>query len=500
MPILAALPLAALPLTTGARPAAESALKVFDCRLGTEIGSVVPHERVVWIAQGETLAGALPKDVSDPGTPNVVTLDFGTALGATMTVNCDNLAKIAAVDTDGDRVHIKLRGEVRWRIDRREHALVVWNPRQVFSALSRTWPSSAARQILVEARAMGVAPEQADDLEARLDFERHRSLGLRALGDGRWAEAAAQLEQAFGFVPNDIEIGIELARARYKLAHYDAAEELLESLVGIAPQSAEVRHELGLLTLSDKRHEEALDHFRAAASHGGVNAYFYLGFLAFQSGDDASAERDLAHFLVRRTDGPLATRARTMLDVIARRVAAAEAASTTESVTPSVPAAAPPSATSVHLPSLGDTRLTLEGVNVPDIGLRDLDGRPAIVHLWATWCPPCRVEMPSIRRFVRDRLPSMGARGPAMITVSMDYTREELVGSLDAWGEDEPGALPPVYWDPNWRLALGLELGTALPQTLLVDRHGQVVAAYVGAHDWQDGPLVRAIEALVDGD
>lgn len=489
--------------------AASQPLKVFDCRRGSEIGSAVPHERLVWIADsGRFAADRLPKDRSDAASPGVVVLDFATPVATTLILNCTGLAKIAAVEADGDRLRIHLGGsDVRWRLDRQQHALVVWSPRQVYAELSRSWPAESARRLLTEARAMGAAPAEVEDLETRLDFEAYRKQGMAAMADGRHAEAAAQLQAAFAFVPNDIELGLMLARARYQLAQYDAAEELLESLISIAPQSAEVRHELGLLTLSAKRSAEAAEHFRAAAAAGGIKAQFYLGFLAFEAGDDAGAEHALGRFLLHERIGPLADRARRILEVVAARVAAA-GARLDASVRPPVadppaadrqaasPAAASNGLATASLPSLVADNTVLRGVNVPDLGVRSLRGRPAVVHFWAAWCPPCRTEMPSIRRFIRDRLPGLGDRRPAMVTVSMDYTLAELAGTLDVWSEDEAGALPPVYWDPNWQLALRLELGTALPQTLLVDADGQVVAAFVGAHDWQDGPLAAAIDAL----
>jgi len=130
---------------------------------------------------------------------------------------------------------------------------------------------------------------------------------------------------------------------------------------------------------------------------------------------------------------------------------------------------------------------------VADIGFQDergrahrlseFRGRVVLLNLWATWCPPCRKEMPSL-----DRLQSMlGGPDFAVVAVAVDrrgveavkrFYREIGISVLRAWADPAESA--------------GSRLGTiAVPTTLLVDRRGREVGRSIGPAQW-DGPEALA--------
>jgi thiol-disulfide isomerase/thioredoxin len=124
--------------------------------------------------------------------------------------------------------------------------------------------------------------------------------------------------------------------------------------------------------------------------------------------------------------------------------------------------------------------------------LYDAQGKPAavgprlapvtLVHFWATWCPPCREEIPSLQRLGRD-FSKYDDFGIVMVAVA-DQTEKARI-FLGSWG-------PMALYDPNWDVAK--RYGTdKLPETYLVVG-GEVVKKFVGQTDW-DNPELRALIA-----
>lgn len=106
----------------------------------------------------------------------------------------------------------------------------------------------------------------------------------------------------------------------------------------------------------------------------------------------------------------------------------------------------------------------------------------SLVHFWATWCPPCRDEIPSLQRLARD-FSNYDDFGLVMVAVA-DETQKAKV-FLGDWGT-------MALYDPNWDVAK--RYGTdKLPETYLVV-NGEVVKKFVGQTDW-DNPELRALIA-----
>ncbi len=110
-------------------------------------------------------------------------------------------------------------------------------------------------------------------------------------------------------------------------------------------------------------------------------------------------------------------------------------------------------------------------------------GRPVLVNFWATWCGPCKEEMPSLDRLARRMAPDL-----AVVALSQDVNGWSKVKpylarvKLDALG---------VYVDRNGALGRRLKV-EALPTTWLFDADGKPVGRFVGAVDW-DLPKAEAM-------
>jgi peroxiredoxin len=124
-------------------------------------------------------------------------------------------------------------------------------------------------------------------------------------------------------------------------------------------------------------------------------------------------------------------------------------------------------------------------------------GRVVVVNIWATWCPPCVTELPSMQRAYE----AYADRGLEIIAVAVDARPGErqpdgrIVGVVSEFA-DRFGLTFDVALDPTG----GTErlLGVSyLPTTLLVDRQGRIRAREVGGRYWDTEPYVEMIESLL---
>jgi len=127
---------------------------------------------------------------------------------------------------------------------------------------------------------------------------------------------------------------------------------------------------------------------------------------------------------------------------------------------------------------------SLEGAKVD---LRDYRGRVVIVNFWATWCEPCREEMPSLER-LRDKL---AGRPFAVLAVNYGESREKVAKFL----EHEMVSLPVVL-DTQKEVARDWDVG-GLPMTFVVDARGRVRYSVFGGRDWSDAGVRGLVERLM---
>ncbi len=120
---------------------------------------------------------------------------------------------------------------------------------------------------------------------------------------------------------------------------------------------------------------------------------------------------------------------------------------------------------------------TKDGVDftLPDFSgktqrLADYRGRPVLVNLWASWCPPCRAEMPDLVAFYQQHQ----SEGLVMLAVDSADTREKA----QAFMRNQPMPFSVLY-DPKGKVmdAFGVQ---GLPSTFLIDGEGKILFAWTG--------------------
>ena len=124
-------------------------------------------------------------------------------------------------------------------------------------------------------------------------------------------------------------------------------------------------------------------------------------------------------------------------------------------------------------------------------GERDLAsqrGRIVVLNFWATWCPPCVAEMPSLERLYRRLTPE----GLAVVTVSTDEDQAELKKFVS-----QHGLTVPVLMDPGGRVAGGDYRTTGYPETFLLDRQGKILRHVVGPEEWDSPETLAELRKLM---
>lgn len=124
-----------------------------------------------------------------------------------------------------------------------------------------------------------------------------------------------------------------------------------------------------------------------------------------------------------------------------------------------------------------------------DLILADFRGRVVLLNIWATWCVPCRKEMPAL-----DRLQAkLGGKDFIVIPLSIDRQGVSPVRRFyQELGLENVG----IYVDPLGKESRGLAI-PGVPTTLLIDRQGREVARKMGAAEWDGPEMVSLVERVM---
>jgi thiol-disulfide isomerase/thioredoxin len=142
-------------------------------------------------------------------------------------------------------------------------------------------------------------------------------------------------------------------------------------------------------------------------------------------------------------------------------------------------------------------------LRVPDLAFQDADGKPltlanwrgrtVLLNLWATWCVPCRKEMPALDELER----RLGGPGFEVVAVNID-TRDP--DKPKAWLKEVGVTKLAYYSDPSAKTfqdlkAIGRAFG--MPTTLLLDSRGCEIGTIAGPAEWASDDAVKLIQAAL---
>ena len=138
-------------------------------------------------------------------------------------------------------------------------------------------------------------------------------------------------------------------------------------------------------------------------------------------------------------------------------------------------------------------------LDLPEIAFADRDGKPksvadfagkvVLLNIWATWCVPCREEMPAL-----DKLETkLGGKDFDVVAVNIDKGGPDKATAF----LNETGATHlALYTDPPGKLFSTIKT-VGMPTTLIIDRNGKEIARLVGPADWASPEAIAVIEAAV---
>jgi cytochrome c biogenesis protein CcmG, thiol:disulfide interchange protein DsbE len=132
-----------------------------------------------------------------------------------------------------------------------------------------------------------------------------------------------------------------------------------------------------------------------------------------------------------------------------------------------------------------DFALTLDG---KPAHLTDMHGTVVVLNFWATWCPPCVDEAPSLNQ-LQKRIAPLGG---TVLGVSEDEDPSAYENFLKHYNLSFP-----TYRDPV-KGSIALDYGTSMyPETYIIDRSGRIDRKIVGEQDWSNPEITSYLDSLL---
>lgn len=142
-------------------------------------------------------------------------------------------------------------------------------------------------------------------------------------------------------------------------------------------------------------------------------------------------------------------------------------------------------------------RLVVVGDSAPDfsvttdsgrkISVSDFGGKLLVLNFWATWCPPCIEEIPSLNRLHE----TMASKGVVVLGISVDQNEDQYKQFLK-----NHSVTFQTHRDPEH--SINLEYGTVMfPETYIIGRDGKVLRKIISSRNWMDPAMLSDLESLL---
>lgn len=133
---------------------------------------------------------------------------------------------------------------------------------------------------------------------------------------------------------------------------------------------------------------------------------------------------------------------------------------------------------------------TLKDMQGKNVSLSDFKGRIVLVNFWATWCPPCIEEMPSMEKLHQK------FKGEDFVLLAVN-TEENGKQMVETFLKKNPFTFT-ILLDGDAKVQQLFNV-FRLPETVIINRHGEIVTKVLGGRDWMDKEILRILDFMVNG-
>lgn len=146
----------------------------------------------------------------------------------------------------------------------------------------------------------------------------------------------------------------------------------------------------------------------------------------------------------------------------------------------------------LNLIEVGSSAPDFKAVELPSgrpASIKTYRGKVVLLNIWATWCPPCKIEMPSMERLHR----KLASTDFQLVAVSVDEQDSTVVNKF----VDEMGLTFPILHNQDGSIRQIYQT-TGVPESFVIDRDGVIVKKVIGAADWDAPVNENLIRRLLD--
>ena len=133
------------------------------------------------------------------------------------------------------------------------------------------------------------------------------------------------------------------------------------------------------------------------------------------------------------------------------------------------------------------SELKFKDSNLQDVDLINKRGKIMIINFWATWCAPCRKEMPSLEK--------LGVKLPEIDIFAVNMEKPNNI-KVDKFFKDIGVNDLKTYYDPELRLVKGFKL-RGLPTSILIDKNGKEFGRVVGEINFTDKDFIKLLKKYI---